>query len=77
MKTIALLLSFFLFGCAAPKAFLTDPAVLQRHPRPFLIYEIGLWRPGYVVLNLIDAKGVHFNLVARDKGGFKEGAVCP
>jgi hypothetical protein len=75
MRKTAALFLFFLSGCSVQRPPITDPAIARTHPGPLYIYEIGLWHKGYVVLNLVDAKGVHFNIVARDNAAFAPGTA--
>gem|GEM_PF-1549892 len=65
MKKIALLFLIFISGCSSKILLNTDPSIVQSHPKPLVIYEIGDWNSEYVVLNLVDARGEHFNIRVR------------
>ncbi|GAC1310698.1 MAG: hypothetical protein NVSMB24_28480 [Mucilaginibacter sp.] len=75
MKKIRLLSFFFMTACS-PQKFLSTAAVIgQTHPGPLIIYEIGEWNAGYVILNLVDAKNEHFNIRASRTPGLIAGAI--
>jgi hypothetical protein len=60
MKRILLLFPFFLFGCSTEKSLVTDTGIIETHPKPLRVYEIGYWGSSYMILNLIDAHSEHF-----------------
>jgi hypothetical protein len=60
MKKIVLVFSLFLVGCSTEKSLVTDPSIIEAHPKPLRVYEIGYWGSSYMILNLVDAKSEHF-----------------
>ncbi|MDP9046489.1 MAG: hypothetical protein M3N14_00005 [Bacteroidota bacterium] len=75
MKKILLLSLIFCFGCSVRKPLGTSPDIVQEHPRPITVYEIGEWNAEYVILNLVDSKKEHFNIRVRHTDNIKIGAI--
>jgi hypothetical protein len=75
MKRILLLFSFFLFGCSTEKSLITESSVINAHPKPFRVYEIGYWGSSYMILNLVDAKSEHFIVRVHRNDNLTIGAI--
>ncbi|GAC1307076.1 MAG: hypothetical protein NVSMB24_18340 [Mucilaginibacter sp.] len=75
MKRILLLFSLFLFGCSTEKSLVTDPGIIEAHPKPLKVYEIGYWGSSYMILNLVDAKSEHFIVRVHRNDNLGVGAV--
>lgn len=75
MKRLMIFFSFLLAGCSTQKSLVTDPGIVQAHPKPLTIYEIGYWNAGYMIINLVDASREHFIIRVRRDDNLVIGAV--
>jgi hypothetical protein len=75
MKGILILFSFFLVGCSTEKSLVTDSSILEAHPKPLRVYEIGYWGSSYMILNLVDAKSEHFTVRIHRNDNLAVGAI--
>jgi hypothetical protein len=75
MKTAILLALVFILGCSPQKSLTTNNDILQAYSRPFTIYDIGGWNSEYVILNLVDAKQVYFNVRVPRNNNLVIGAI--
>lgn len=55
----------------------TDPSILQSHSQPIKIFGIGYWKPGYMVLTLMDGKRQYFTIIVKRNEEFKIGSIYP
>ncbi|MDB5125133.1 MAG: hypothetical protein JWP94_3262 [Mucilaginibacter sp.] len=75
MKIILILFSFLLIGCSTEKSLVTDSSIIEAHPKPLRIYEIGYWGSSYMILNLVDAKSGHFIIRVHRDDDLVTGAI--
>jgi hypothetical protein len=75
MRRIILIACFLPLGCATRQEVVTDPSVFQSHPKPYKIFGIGYWSPGYMILTLIDANNQYFTIKANRDDKLKVGAL--
>ena len=71
MRRLLLFLCFLPFGCSTQKSVVTDSSVIQAHSKPVKIFGIGYWRPGYMILTLLDAKNEYFTITAKRDDSLK------
>ncbi|MES2277715.1 MAG: hypothetical protein V4592_16940 [Bacteroidota bacterium] len=57
---VLLVLPVVLFGCVATKTVTDNSAQLKEHTRPYKVFSIGIWQPGYSIITLTDANHEYF-----------------
>lgn len=70
---VLLVASTCLFSCAVNKPVIDNSVQFNDHLRPYRIYSIGNWQPGYSVITLIDAKNDYFTIKAIKNDSLKIG----
>ncbi len=75
MRRLLLFLCFLPFGCSTQKSIATDPSVIQAHSQPVKIFGIGYWRPGYMILTLLDAKKEYFTIIIKRNDSLKKNDI--
>lgn len=75
MKKLCLIIVIGVFGCSSSKPLIIDPSVFKDHPKPYKIFGIGKWKPGYSVLTLVDAKSSYFTVITKNNEAFSKGAI--
>lgn len=75
MRRILLFICFLPLSCSTQKPVVTDPAVIQAHPKPLKIFGIGFWKPGYMILTLIDANKEYFVITTQRDDNLRVGTL--
>lgn len=63
------------FGCSATKPVIDNSAQFNTHPKPYKVFSIGYWQPGYSVLTLTDAQNAYFTIKILKNDSLKIGGV--
>lgn len=75
MKKLCLVFLIILSGCSSSKPVVTDITVFQHHPKPYKIFGVGNWKPGYSVYTLIDANSDYFVIIAKSNAVLHKGDI--
>lgn len=75
MKKFYLIAAICLSGCASTKPVITDATVFQNHPKPYKVFGIGIWKPGYSVYTLIDGNSNYFVIIAKANDTLRKGSI--
>lgn len=63
------------FGCSSTKPVIDNSAQFSGHPKPYKVFSIGYWQPGYTIITLTDAQNIYFTIKAPKNDTLKVGDI--